>query len=97
MNIASIIVSKLIRYDTILIFLSNIVKVLPRQYHGDRFYLKNNINNNYNYSYYPESKDLVHLNTSSVDMPYLDTKNYGAMYIKYVLADLVHPDTNSVG
>ena len=40
--------------------------------------------------------DLVHPDTASVDVPYLDIKNYGALYTEPVTHELVHPDTTLI-
>ena len=40
--------------------------------------------------------DLVHPDTPSVDMPYLDIFNYGALYRESVTDDLLYPDTTLI-
>ena len=44
----------------------------------------------------PVTDDLVYPETIPIIIPYLDSKNYGALYIKRVTNYLVQPDTISV-
>ena len=41
----------------------------------------------------PVAHDLVHPDTTPINVPYLDNKNYEALYMKLVTNDQVHPET----
>ena len=41
----------------------------------------------------PDTANLVHLDTDPINIQYLDLKNCGALYIKSVTNDMVHPET----